>query len=119
MGNTSIRVLAAVALTWGLAGCTNFTGADGLGVDDVEVPEDDGEVAVNPSENPAINSGLTCAYAPGPYGVDETQIVPVTHNWNGWVAGEAAPRIFNVSELYDCESSKEIHAIIFDTSQFG
>ena len=83
VGNRTMMLLATAALATGLGGCANFTGAEDIGVDDeVEVPGDDGgPVVANPSENPIINEGLTCAYAPGPYGVDETQLPEGFYEW--------------------------------------
>lgn len=116
-------ILPALALAAGATGCSNFTGADGLeveGEDEVVVGDDDGgPVTGSGASNPAPTQPLTCAYAPPPYGVTEGAIVPVTQSWEGYVAGEDAPRTFNVAELYDCEGSKGYHAIIFDTSQYG
>ncbi len=115
-------VWAALVFAAGATGCTNFTGADGLEVegDEVVVSDDDGgTVTGSGANNPAPTDPLTCAYAPPPHGVTEGAILPVGQSWEGYVAGEDAPRTFNVTELYDCEGSKGYHAIIFDTSQYG
>jgi hypothetical protein len=117
VGNIRIALAAAVALT-SSAACSNFTGIEDLGVDDAPVEGSDSPISAA-ADNPEPTQGLTCAYSLGPFGVDEGQVVPVSHNWNGYAAGEGASRIVNVSELYDCDGWKGVDAIIFDTSQYG
>ena len=60
-----------------------------------------------------------CEYPPGPYGVDVGQIVPPTLSWEGFAPGEPSSSTLLITDLFDCDGSRGIHALYFDTSQFG
>jgi hypothetical protein len=46
------------------------------------------------------------------------QTIGSDNAWMGYPAGEDGARLFEVTELYDC-TLEDVHAIIFDTSQYG
>ncbi len=60
-----------------------------------------------------------CEYPPGPYGVGMNETVPPTLSWQGYAPGAASPSTITIEQLYDCDGSRGIHALYFDTSQFG
>jgi hypothetical protein len=82
------------------------------GVTDVVVPTDPGT-----SSEPAPID-VKCAYPPGS-GVAVGQVVPVNTGWDGFRPGEVVPSYINISEFYDCKTTEGVHAIFYDTSQFG
>jgi len=101
-----------------LGGCAQLTGTDEVTLEGDPITGDDGPASV--AAAPPTKS-FGCAYPivdPSMIGVAEGMTVPVTHGWEGYVAGEEGPRRFELAEAYDC-TGKEVHAIGIDTSQFG
>ncbi len=67
-----------------------------------------------------VGAGPTsCEYPAGPYGVGQGQVVPPTISWQGYAPGASAPSTITMESLFDCDGSKNINAIVVDTSQFG
>jgi hypothetical protein len=60
-----------------------------------------------------------CTYPTGPYGVAVNQTVPPSLTWQGYSPGASSPGTVSIQELFDCDGSKGIDAILFDTSQYG
>lgn len=60
-----------------------------------------------------------CTYPPGPYGVGQGEIVPPTISWQGYAPGGSSPTTITTQDLFDCDGSRGIHAVIVDTSQYG
>lgn len=101
----------------GLFGCNNLTGVEGVGVDSDEVVA--GDPVTEAGDAPAAKE-ITCAYpVGGMVGIDQGMIVPVTHSWRGYKRGETEARDVPVAEFFDCDGSRHIDAVIFDTSQYG
>ena len=65
------------------------------------------------------SSGSNCVYPAGPYNVTQGAILPPTLHWSGYPAGGFDQGTVSVKDLYDCDGSKRITALFFDTSQFG
>lgn len=66
------------------------------------------------------STGSACVYPDGPYGVSTGKVIPPTLNWkDGYPAGAFDQGTLSSQELFDCDGSKGINAILFDTSQFG
>ncbi len=128
-----------------LFACNAITGADDVQFDD---DDDDGGSQVASSGN-GSGSGVTtggmggmagvgggatngtgvtsgagagpqnCTYPPGPYGVDQGEVVPPTISWQGYAPGASSPTTITTQDLFDCDGSRGIHAVIVDTSQYG
>ncbi len=64
-------------------------------------------------------SPTNCDYPPGPYGVDEGQVVPPTLSWQGYAPGASSPSTITMEDFHDCDGTGGIDAIIIDTSQYG
>ena len=65
------------------------------------------------------NKTIGCAYPQlGTVGVDPGELISTGISWQGVPAGEIDPRLFLLSEGYDC-TGDQIHAIAVDTSQYG
>jgi hypothetical protein len=60
-----------------------------------------------------------CEYPGGPYGVAEGDTVPPTLSWEGYAPGASSPSTIAVTDFFDCDGTRGIHALYFDTSQFG
>lgn len=128
-----------------LIACNSITGADGVQFDD----DDDGgsQVASSGSEvttsggaavgaggmagvggSSTTSNGATsgagagpqnCTYPSAPYGVGQGQTVPPTISWQGFAPGGSSPTTITTEDLFDCDGSRGIHAVIVDTSQYG
>ncbi|HHH27494.1 MAG TPA: hypothetical protein ENK57_03965 [Polyangiaceae bacterium] len=60
-----------------------------------------------------------CEYPAGPYGVAQGQIVPPNLTWQGFAPGSSTPETISIQDFFDCDGSRGINAVLFDTSQFG
>lgn len=126
-----------------LFACNSITGSDDVQFDD----DDDGGSQVASSGNGsgsgattgstggmagvggnATTTGATsgagagpqnCTYPAGPYGVDQGEVVPPTISWQGYAPGASSPSTITMQDLFDCDGSRGIHAVIVDTSQYG
>lgn len=65
------------------------------------------------------SSGPACVYPEGPYGVSLGKVIPKNLKWQGYLAGGNDQGTLTTEELFDCDGTKGINAILFDTSQFG
>jgi hypothetical protein len=113
----TFQAAGALITAAALFGCNNLTGS-------VEATtDDDGSGIIDPGVKPGGQSpgakSMKCAYPGGNIGVDLDQVIPVTHAWEGYVPGEDGPATLHIADLFDCDASLGIHAILFDTSQFG
>lgn len=70
-----------------------------------------------PTDDTACNYSI--AQALGQAGVATGNVIPIGHNWEGFRPFENTPSTINVAELFDCDGSRGIDAIVFDTSQYG
>ncbi len=77
------------------------------------------QTSANSQAASSSSSAMACMYPPGPYGVAQGKIVPPTLKWQGYPEGGMAQGTLSIQDLYDCDGSKGINAIMFDTSQFG
>jgi hypothetical protein len=113
-----LAALAALA-TFGLTACAAEPPGDDAddnkqeladGVDETVTPGNDGVDEPSPVS-------ISCTY-PAANGVAQGQVVPPT-GWDGYAPGATEARRIDISEFYDCVGSKSVHAIMYDTSQFG
>lgn len=65
------------------------------------------------------SSGTVCMYPSGPYGVSDGKVIPPSLQWKGYLAGGEQEGTLTSKELFDCDGSKGINAIFFETSQYG
>ncbi|MBM4373685.1 MAG: hypothetical protein FJ095_01275 [Deltaproteobacteria bacterium] len=78
-----------------------------------------GQGTASSSVAASSSSGGGCVYPAGPYGVSDGKVIPPTLKWQGYLAGGEVQGTLTSKELFDCDASKGINAILFDTSQFG
>ncbi|MBN4050177.1 hypothetical protein JYT28_00315 [Desulfobulbus sp. AH-315-M07] len=62
-----------------------------------------------------------CEYPAGPYGVSTGDTVPPNLSWQGYGPGatESQSETFTMEQFHDCDGSRGINALLFDTSQYG
>lgn len=60
-----------------------------------------------------------CEYPAGPYGVAQGQVVPPNLTWQGFAPGSSTAETISIVDFFDCDGSRGIHAVLFDTSQYG
>lgn len=56
------------------------------------------------------------AYPSGPYGTKPGSTVRADVTWQGYPAGKTTAETIAVADLYDCDGSKGINALVFDVS---
>ncbi len=64
---------------------------------------------------PAATPVTVCTYPDGPYGFSVGKVIPATLKWDGLGAG-GSPVTYTSSDFLDCDGSKGINAVLFDTS---
>jgi hypothetical protein len=57
-----------------------------------------------------------CVYPAGPYGVTVGKVLPPTLSWQGFAPGATAASTVKITDLYDCDGSKGINAILIDNA---
>ncbi len=83
-----------------------------------------GGATASSSSTSASTSGAgagptNCDYPAGPYSVAQGGTVPPSLSWQGYRPGENTPSTISIQDLFDCDGSRGIDAIIIDTSQYG
>jgi len=62
---------------------------------------------------------LACEYPAGPYGVGQGQTVPPNLTWQGYAPNSNSVSTIKIEDFFDCDGTRGIDAVLFDTSQFG
>ena len=115
--------LAAAALlsvtSWLTMGCNSVTGFSDVTFDGEPITDSGGGEAA--PDVPVNSTPLACSYAPegGSIGVGEMKFLPPTLSFNGYAPGAQTTGPINATAFFDCTGNKEVHAIVFETSQFG
>src|SRR5690606_32466649 len=55
----------------------------------------------------------------GPYGGEVGETLPLSLSWQGYRPGAATLSTLSAAELFDCDGTRRIHAVLFVTAQFG
>lgn len=107
---TALSIAAATAFVWG---CTTTVihetapAPDGGG-------DDAGNVDIDAATPDPPDTSPVCVYPPGPYGKTEGSIVPPTWSWEGYVKGSNKVTTMTMADLYDCDGTKGINAVLMD-----
>jgi hypothetical protein len=97
------------------AGGTGSTGSTGSGTTSTGGPTGSG--TGDGVTTSSTGSGMqACEYPGGPYGNTSGKILEPT-SWSGFAPGSSSSTSVSVEELFDCDGSKGIHAVIFTTAQ--
>jgi hypothetical protein len=109
----STTTLATMIVTLLAAGCSSSKPA-------AEAPADAGtEAAVDvdatsDADDDAPATG--CVYPAGPYGVAVNKVLDPTLQWTGYVPGATTPSTVKITDLYDCDGTKGLNAIVVDSA---
>jgi hypothetical protein len=122
---TSVRVwmvLGAAALAGCSGGAATTVGGDlgaktDSGVDSGRVTHSrDGSADAHVSADAGGPVKAECTYPAGPYGTNVGEVLDPTLVWQAYAPGATMPSTLKISDLYDCDGTKGINAIVFDTS---
>ena len=61
-------------------------------------------------------AGSKCPYPSGPYGVAQGSVIDPSATWQAYLPNATSPTTLKMSDLYDCDGSKGINAIVFDNA---
>ncbi|HEY3816784.1 MAG TPA: hypothetical protein VGL81_06425 [Polyangiaceae bacterium] len=73
---------------------------------DVDAADDAGDDA----------SSNGCVYPPGPYGVAVNKVLDPSLQWQGFAPGSTTASTVKVTDLYDCDGTKGLNAIVVDSA---
>ncbi len=109
----STTTLATMIVTLLAAGCSSSKPA-------AEAPADAGtEAAVDVDAAPDADDDAPatgCVYPAGPYGVAVNKVLDPTLQWTGYVPGATTPSTVKITDLYDCDGTKGLNAIVVDSA---
>jgi len=111
---TSTMKLASLLGTLLVAGCSSASNG-GTAADSGAAPEDSGaplDADTDGDDAPATG----CVYPSGPYGITVGKVVDPTLQWQGYVPGASTVSTVKMADLYDCDGSKKINALVVDSS---
>jgi hypothetical protein len=105
-----------------LAACSS--GPTYVGSTDAATPTDDAgnttttDAAAEATTGDTGTTNPLCAngYPAGPYGVGVGDVLDPTFSWQGYAANATTVSTLTMSDLFDCDGSKGIDALIFDDS---
>ena len=81
---------------------------------DAAAPADDASTTTPTPE--ASAPPPACTYPAGPYGVGLDKVLSPTSSWLGYAANDTSVKMMKMSDLFDCDGSKGINAIMIDVS---
>jgi hypothetical protein len=98
------------------AGCSSASnGASSTGgTDAASANEDSAAPDADTDADDASPSG--CVYPEGPYGVTVGKVLNPDLQWQGFVPGATTASTINISDLYDCDGSKGLNALVIDSA---
>jgi hypothetical protein len=113
---TTGALLAMLAAT-GATGCSSSSGG-GSGVttgdSGTSAPTvDSGATSEEAGVDSAVNG---CVYPSGPYGVTVGKVLNPNLQWQGFIPGATTPSTVTPADVYDCDGSKGINAVVVDSS---
>lgn len=85
-------------------------------------PPDQDDAAAPPSDDasaPEVDAGTTppaCTYPKGPYSVGLNGVINPNFQWQGYAPNDTSVTALKMSDLFDCDGSKGIDAIMIDVS---
>jgi hypothetical protein len=90
--------------------------------DDSGTPEQPADDAAAPPADDAATTTVPeaapppCTYPAGPYGVGLDKVLSPTSSWLGYAANDTSVKMMKMKDLFDCDGSKGINAIMIDVS---
>jgi len=101
--------LRAICILFGASFIFGCSSGPRFGNDDAAVPEPDAGTT-------QTNDLCAAGYPAGPYGTGVGKIVNPGLAWKGYLPGSSTVSTFTPNDLWDCDGSKGINAIIFDVA---
>jgi hypothetical protein len=115
-GSALVGVLLAGLLS---TGCnTLIVGDEDIALDGAAVQTGNKAIPGSPDNVAGPMLAVNCAYTPTTVGVAEKQQLPATLKYDGFVMGSDNMGVVHATDMYDCNGTKGIHAIVYDLSKF-
>jgi hypothetical protein len=123
---TTRRLTLLATLVVPVLGCSSNAAApttpetDAGIADSSAAPVDSGPADTGSDD--ASDASSSCVYPAAPtgpdggYGVEVGSVLPPTLQWQVYAPGATTPTVLKATDLYDCDGSKGINAIVFDSS---
>lgn len=110
---TSTKTLGTMMALLLAAGCSSGS----KGTPDQSTDSGADEAAVVDADIDADDAGTGgCVYPAGPYGVAVGKVLDPTLQWQGYVPNASTASTIKITDLYDCDGSKGINAIVVDSA---
>jgi hypothetical protein len=108
-------ILLAAGLAGGCSSSSNNNNSSGQSTADSGAGEETGALD---ADTDAEDSGLPpgCVYPQGPYGVAVGKVLDPTLSWQGYAPNATSPSTIKITDLYDCNGTRGINAIVVDSS---
>lgn len=108
-GPTSAQTTGAGGNATNTSNAANSTAAGGPG---------NGTTNTGDGVQQSTSSGMqACEYPAGPYGNTSNKILSPSESWTGFAPGGSSNATLTAEDLFDCDGSKGINAVIFTTAQ--
>lgn len=95
------------------AGCSSKSQSDTPSSEDSGATE---EAATPDASDDADDTGSGCVYPSGPYGITAGKVLDPSLTWQGYLPNATTSSTIKIGDLYDCDGSKGINAILIDTA---
>jgi hypothetical protein len=109
---TKLGTLMVILLAAGCSSASNGASAGGTDAatsQDTAAPDADTD-----ADDAAPSSG--CVYPEGPYGVTVGKVLNPDLQWQGFVPGATTASTVKITDLYDCDGSKGLNALVIDSA---
>jgi hypothetical protein len=111
---TSTTKLGILMVTLSAAGCSSAT--NGASAADSGAAATQDSAAPDADTDADDDAPTGCPYPSGPYGVAVGKVLSPTLQWQGFLPNATTPTTVPISDLYDCDGSKGINAIVVDSA---
>ncbi len=117
-----VGVMALVSAGVLVAGCSDGGGGNNNGNgnggdnDAGTASGDDGGATADDAATQDEPAPPACEYPQGPYGLVKGRVLPPGLHWQGYLIGATDVTTVDIHDLYDCDGTKGINAIVFDES---
>jgi hypothetical protein len=108
---TKLGTLMVILLA---AGCSSSS--NGATAADSGSPVEDSSTGVDANTDADDAAPTGCVYPSGPYGVTVGKVLNPDLVWQGFVPGATTASTINITDLYDCDGSKGLNAIVIDSA---
>ena len=89
-------------------------GSGGAGSQDLASPSSNGSLDM--ATPPDMVATTACQYPAGPYALAKGKTIDPSISWQCVKAGETTAKTMSTKDFFDCDGSRKINAVLFDTS---